>query len=287
MDNTMVIFSVTDAIKIGSCFQHNWFRGHPREFKELTPKVFREPFYYESCPNIVEDTEFAIIEMFQRLAPAISRDLPPTDDTLDWLILMQHHGCPTRLLDWTQSILVALFFAVNDSTCMNKDGELWTIYPQKLNELNGIYGYPIKNAPILKYLSSKPIHNSPEQIASEFNINPLPSHPVAFFPTLQFPRITSQLGAFTIHNSPSDSQKLIETISDKSDLACYLIPCSSKEGILTDLNILGINYRTMFHDLDSLSKDIIEQFKNRFWNAWGQPDFDNFIKEFESKQYSQ
>jgi len=41
---------------------------------------------------------------------------------------------------------------------------------------------------------------------------------------------------------------------------------------MDELNFFGINYRTLFVDLDNMSKDIMLKFKNPKWSLWGQPD---------------
>ncbi len=279
------ITSVQDAIEIGTYFTQNWFRGHSIRYNELKPRIFRKPFSGEDVIPYVPKTEFAVIEKFQRLAPSVSGALPDYDAMLDWLIIMQHYGCPTRLLDWTQNILVALFFAVNSDKHSEEDGELWTIYPTRLNEQSGIYGFPLKNHPVLRYLYSVPFHNEPEKLAENFELTAIPELPVAFFPTLNFPRITYQLGTFTIHNSPADSEKLKNQLTDKSDLFCFCIPHSSKEKIFKDLQVLGINHRTMFQNLDALSKDIVNEYKNPLWELWGQPDFGNLERLFSHKDH--
>jgi len=51
-----------------------------------------------------------------------------------------------------------------------------------------------------------------------------------------------------------------------------VIPQKSKEKLMDELNFFGINYRTLFVDLDNMSKDIMLKFKNPKWSLWGQPD---------------
>jgi len=46
---------------------------------------------------------------------------------------MQHYGLPTRLLDWTDSPLVATYFAAQDRNCQNEDAALWALCPKRLN----------------------------------------------------------------------------------------------------------------------------------------------------------
>jgi hypothetical protein len=53
--------------------------------------------------------------------------------TFDWLCLMQHYELPTRLLDWTESPLVGLFFAVKDEKYESLDGRLFMLNAKRLN----------------------------------------------------------------------------------------------------------------------------------------------------------
>lgn len=61
------------------------------------------------------------------------------DDRASWLTLMQHYGLPTRLLDWSESPLVALYFALSSDEDAKTDAAVWVLNPMRLNKKVG-YG---------------------------------------------------------------------------------------------------------------------------------------------------
>ncbi|MCX4151410.1 MULTISPECIES: FRG domain-containing protein [Paraburkholderia] len=96
------------------------FRGHRDADWMLKPGVARQTF------NVRAEDESAMLEEFKRRAiPYLesSYDLSETD----WLAIAQHHGMPTRLLDWSGSALAALWFAVNKPAAANASGAVWIL----------------------------------------------------------------------------------------------------------------------------------------------------------------
>lgn len=108
-----------------SCIQKNipsdniWFRGQGNYQFKLIPALFRQgidfKFFYD---------EAAMLKEFKRHFPNESTMHKPT---FEWLSLMQHYGLPTRLLDWTSNLLVAIYFcAINDE---KNDGSIYAYIP--------------------------------------------------------------------------------------------------------------------------------------------------------------
>jgi hypothetical protein len=80
--------------------------------------------------------EDRIIRIFQRKSHLFLDHVPKADDIFQWLALMQHHGAPTRLLDFTWSPYVAAFFALEQATA---NAAVWAVCPPKvLKVVDGI-----------------------------------------------------------------------------------------------------------------------------------------------------
>jgi hypothetical protein len=107
-----------------------WFRGHRDATWTLSPTVKRG---YDS------DGERNLTHRFRSRAGVRHARLPAYDDLASWLALMQHYGLPTRLLDWTRSPMIALFFALDGShrVAQPSDASLWILEPHALNEAQG------------------------------------------------------------------------------------------------------------------------------------------------------
>ena len=97
---------VSGATELFQCFQSTtfkgdkWvFRGHGRSGWKLHPTIERLANEQHISPHVEQYVE----RQSKRRAHHYLSDLPDEDDDLEWIALMQHHGAPTRLLDWTRS----------------------------------------------------------------------------------------------------------------------------------------------------------------------------------------
>jgi hypothetical protein len=110
--------SITERLRAGwrlPPHREVWFRGEDAKYlsTRLRPKLYRPSTGRPLLPTVdLLGIEYHLYEEFERSAAQLS-DVKPQDDwEWEWYFLMQHHGVPSRLLDWTDGSLIALHFAI-------------------------------------------------------------------------------------------------------------------------------------------------------------------------------
>jgi len=227
-----------------------WFRGQENAAWGLLPKFYRmKPMDW--------GTEREIREEFITHAPALcdARAL----NEWEWYFLMQHYGTSTRLLDWTDGALIALYFAVrrNKGDC---DAAVWALDPWWLNrkvmhkdEVNPVgdalfFG---RNRQESKWLPKR----------SGWSKS-LPELPIAVLPGHFDKRIGAQRSSFTIHGRNKDG--LLAVAGAKgARLIKIVIPGSAVKQIRRSLDTCGIDDTTIFPDLEGLSRVIEFRWKDQ------------------------
>lgn len=212
-----------------------WFRGHAQHDWKLIPTAHRR--------HTVLESQFA--NHFRLRAPSISRSCPEHKDYVSWLPLMQHYGLPTRLLDWTESLLVAAFFAVSCET-LTSNAVIWILAPGNLNRES--IGYFI---PFLTDESVAPVVNAAFS-GNQANNN---QHSIAVLAPRTDRRMAAQLGNYTIHG---DRNALEMHPNTANFLAKIVIPYKAHEKVRADLSISGMRLSSLFPDLSNLAKEISE-----------------------------
>src|SRR5437764_2087600 len=110
-------------------YTHWAFRGERDERWPLYSSLSRYFQNFGVAKDAWADQEARILRIFKRKAHQFLQKPPESDDDFQWLALMQHHGAPTRLIDFTWSPYVAAFFALERAT---GDAAVWAVNPARL-----------------------------------------------------------------------------------------------------------------------------------------------------------
>lgn len=116
-----------DLIRPGGDFESWAFRGHASAdwqiWSTLSRRLQRSGVHADCWPL----QEERIVRIFKRKAHLFLSQVPEDADTFQWLALMQHHGAPTRLIDFTWSPFVAAFFALDEAS--GPRAAVWAVHP--------------------------------------------------------------------------------------------------------------------------------------------------------------
>jgi hypothetical protein len=215
-----------------------WFRGQIDGSWGLIPAAYRAP--YSDVPEDRYRHDF-----FLRSRPFLEEATSPPSGDWDWYFLMQHYGVPTRLLDFTESALAALYFATVEGADESR-GCVWIFHPSNFNEThvgNGgdIPGYYEEFVrPYLQHVWAQP--------------SLLPEPPIAIDPPYNSRRLVAQRGKFVVFGKqarPLDELKWTEKFLFKID-----IPGRAKRSIRRQLLAAGISESVLFPGLAGLSREI-------------------------------
>jgi hypothetical protein len=239
-----------------------WFRGVRNSTYDLHPSVAWLGVDDEN--SIIE--EF-LISYFPIYGIRIS-------DPWEIYGLMQHYGMPTRLLDWTKSPLMGLYFALEPDLAQrfpqSVERAVWVIDPYDLN--NAIHGksevFVVRSDAGSQFEGGGEQHPYLPTCLRDFKTD-IPEKPIAIEPPLTNKRMLAQQGCFTVHGKDRTAlNQMPEIATRRVQMAKITIPAEvSIDSIRNDLHTLGLREDSVFQDLQSLTARITREWKDR----WG-PD---------------
>lgn len=204
--------------------RRNWiFRGEPSTTYELRPAAGREGGDQGARrkTRYDEGDERAALKRFRNDARPYVAYADYSD--LEWLAVAQHHGMATRLLDWSESLLVAAFFAV---------------------EAAGAHGHAL-----IYGISGLPVVD-PREARDPFKIREVS----IYRPPHVSPRIAAQRSIFTIHPDPTRP-------FEHPNLRKWVVSRQACSQLKWILDSCAINYASLFPDLEGLAAHVGWRYK--------------------------
>jgi hypothetical protein len=238
------------------------FRGQGSNEWPLQSSLDREIERFEIPRQNAGQLERGLLRKFRRQCHHYITDLPQQEDYLEWMALLQHHGAPTRLLDWSYSFFAALFFAIkapDHSSCA-----VWAINTEWLKTPSeaALQGYPEE---LLCWQGDQAILRVDTFKRLFMRATPIPIVG-AVTPQRLNPRLVIQQGTFLC---PGDVTKSFT--DNLTSLLSYAEPAAAKANfvkltiqadmetrkqILLRLQHMNMNNATLFPGLDGFARSL-------------------------------
>lgn len=245
------------------------FRGQTNQKWDLESSLDRFTKITKSKKNKLE---YFFLREFQRRFHNYSTKfkLPAEENQIEWLALMQHYGTPTRLLDWTYSFYVAVFFAIEDLNYM-MESAVWAINSDwVLNKL--------RDHAELSDICKKDEHLEKRESFNKLNGK---TFVLRLNPYVLHERLSVQQGCFLIPGNINKSfiQNLRGITKSnkelKENIFKFVIPANNhvRKNILRDLYRMNISRASLFPRLDGFASSLKTiafakpELQERFWDS--------------------
>jgi hypothetical protein len=233
--------------------------------------LFRSSFAYRGHSDASVDLSSGLLrlggntELERQLMRAFrkyaTQDAVPHDTAWDWLALGQHHGLPTRLLDWTYSPYVALHFATQNREKYDRDGVVWCIdyvraHEQLPEELRAALDEEGANL-----FSTEMLAEAAPDLA---DLEQYGGREFALFvePPSFDARIVNQYALFSVVSRAET--RLDDWIANHQDIALRIVlPTELKWEVRDKLDQANITERVLFPGLDGISRWLARYYEPR------------------------
>ncbi len=258
------------------------YRGHASDEFQLLPGVLRKKNIAHTKTADIEENQYTKYVKEQSILRRFIQEAQPYVSHIDhrdlvkWAILAQHYGAPTRFLDWTSNPLVALFFS-----CYNyeeKDAVLWMCHTTNYSRYLKSHWFRPENDT-----------RSNEEIATALIYNQeddgLPYLPILLSPYYEDERMAMQSSRFMVWGRNENALETIVTDdyymtlpsttdtsitseeTDKQFFFRFRIRSEHKQGMIRQLELLGVSSKTVFPGLDGVGQFIERHYRYDYHEA--------------------
>ncbi len=171
------------------------YRGQASSNWELSSSLERSYEKFTPLIPIPENNEHWILNEFREKFHLHSSNAPKDDNHFEWLALLQHYGCPTRLLDFSESIYISSHFALSEAV---SDSAIWAINLVKLRE-NVYKNFELtydRNRSLKDTVNLHNINLANRYIANNSIDSDIPDFVIPLYSTKRSLRLTAQQGLF-------------------------------------------------------------------------------------------
>lgn len=252
----------------------SWLELHELLFADAWDErlgLFRSSFAYRGCEDVGDDLASGLLrlggdadlerQLMRAFRKYAASDAVPHDTAWDWLALGQHHGLPTRLLDWTYSPYVALHFATQHVAGFDRDGVVWSLDYVRAHELLPDQLRDALEAEGANVFTTELLADTAPELD---DLGRLADEPFALFvePPSFDARIVNQYGLFSVvshaeaplHAWMEEHPELVRRV---------VVPAGLKWEVRDKLDQANVTERVLFPGLDGLSRWLARYYRPR------------------------
>ncbi len=247
-------------------YEPPWYRGHSNSSFGLAPSLMRDATLdsvgarSSEVHNPASPERIRVLrlesDLFFDFQLRLGKERGDYASCWDTLFAMRHYGLPTRTLDWTQTIGVAVYFAINSTE--TREPAIWILHPYLLNQRHWVG----RDTALPKYLGQVTDgHPCPDydDLLGYWKHDKLAfKGPVAVCPSRANPRMQAQTGSFTVHGTdwrPLEAQVGPEIVRQ------VRMPADAIDGARTFLHEAGLTTRVLFPGIEGLAQEMRQRFE--------------------------
>lgn len=220
---------------------------------QLVPKIYKST--YSKISQYEKDmlTDFTFL--------SASKSTVTSRLYIEEMLDAQHYGLPTRLLDWSESALIALYFAVNPSKeYPNSDSVIWALNPEKLNKM----ALPDSSNEIKGALPIGSSSDKYDKLINEYYTSSKEQlYPIAIKTRRINPRIEAQRGVFLLY-CINDNKKCLTKYQNSNEFLIQIVIKHEVAKIMhKQLQSLGVTHYQIFPEINSIAQDIQNVYGSR------------------------